>query len=352
MEDPAVLDKLGLAESTPLIRSPSLSRGGGLGGSEAEKAKDISAIREHDGKGLVEWSWQESICFDDSCCLSVDNENGSAKNRFLSAFLVCSSSPFILMAFSVTILGKIVHDVYDQGMPLHRFETPWERKVRVQGILTTTGLQLIIICFSIVILVRRYFQFRIEGTFDDIATVYLRTLVTVASSVNVIFSNIIFLNAMRSKWQQAINLFIIGSYFIVLSQIAMGCFDTWILVTGEYTFTDVLFCVLHFAETLYSAIQCILYQTMWNFYTKDRKSNPASPPFAQQHQQQQQQQQQKLQQQQQEQQPQEQHQDSADEGELVASTNIVMLAFVNWASLLISFRFTSISDFLVKNGEI
>jgi hypothetical protein len=120
---------------------------------------------------------------------------------------------------------------------------------------------------------------------------------------------------MRSKWQQAINLFILGSYAIVLSQIAMGCFDTWILLTSDYTFTDVLFCVLHFAETLYSAIQCILYQTMWNYYVKGPKENP-----------------------------------NTDEGELVASTNIALLSAVNWASLLISFRFTSISDFLQRDG--
>jgi len=280
-----------VGESTPLVRRSSSS---GL------KEREISAVNEVDDKGLVEWSWRESMCCE------------TGKNKVAGGLLVCSLSPFLLLAFTVTLLGKVVHDLYGQGMPLRRAETLWERKIRVQGILTTTGLQIIIIIISLVILIRRYFQFRIEGTFDDIATVYLRTLVTVASSVNVIFSNIIFLNAVRSKWQQTINLFILGSYAIVLSQVAMGTFDSWILLTGDYTFTDVIFCVLHFAETLYSAIQCILYQTMWNYYIDATRPNVT------------------------------------DEGELVASTNIVMLTLVNWASLLISFRFTSISDYLAR----
>ena len=290
------------AEGTPLIRTASLSRLTGFPQEKQNKDREIAAVYEHDGKGLLEWSWQESLC----CELP--------SGRCMAGLLICGMSPILFLAVSVTLLGKVIHDVYDQGMPLHRSETLWERKVRVQGIVTTTGLQLIIIFLTGVILIRRYFQFRIESTFDDFATVYLRTLVTVASSINVIFSNIIFLNAMRARWQQTINLFILGSYAIVLSQVAMGSFDTWILLTGEYTFTDVLFCVLHFAETLYSAIQCFLYITMWKFYT-----DPSNPKT-----------------------------DVSDEGELVASTNIVMLTLVNWASLIVSFRFTSISDYLAN----
>jgi hypothetical protein len=167
---------------------------------------------------------------------------------------------------------------------------------------------------------------RMEGTFDDLATVYLRTLVTIASSINVIFSNIIFLNAMRKKWQQSINLFIIGSYAIVLSQVAMGSFDTWILISNDYSISDVVFCILHLSDTLYSAVQCLLYQQMWNYHIrdvsdggKDRGDVDASSG-------------------------------TGDDGELVASTNIVMLTLVNWASILISFRFTSISDYLDRRS--
>ena len=289
-------------EGTPLIRTASLSRMTGFPLEKQDKDRDITSVYEHDGKGLLEWSWQESLC----CELP--------SGRCTAGLLIFGMSPILFLAVSVTLLGKAIHDVYHQGMPLHRSETLWERKIRIQGILTTSGLELIIIFLSVAILIRRYFQFRIEGTFDDIATVYLRTLVTVASSINVIFSNIIFLNAMRARWQQTVNLFILGSYAIVLSQVAMGSFDTWILFTGEYTFTDCTLCVLHFSNTLCSAAQCVLYTTMWDYY-KDQ-SKPKT--------------------------------DVSDEGELVASTNIVMLTLVNWASLLVSFRFTSVSDYLAN----
>ena len=274
--------------------------------SEAEKV--IMSVHPHDVKGVLEWSWRESVC----CDLSEGNP--------LSALAVCTMSPCILVAFSVTLLGKLLHDHYDQGLPLTTSETSWERKVRVQGVLTTTGLMIIMIGFSAIILLRRYFQLKTEGEFDDLATVYLRTLITIASSINVIFSNIIFLNAMRSKWQQTVNFFIIGAYAIVLAQITVGSFDTWILVSGDYSYSDIFFCVLHSSETLYSAVQCILYSGMWNYYDiLDGEANK----FAR------------------EQRP-------TTEGEIVASTNIVLLIFVNWASILISFRFTSISAYLQR----
>jgi hypothetical protein len=326
-------------ESSPLLRrsQSSSSIGTGLGDGSAAKAKrehDIATVRlmgelhtpklgahhhDHDDKSLLEWSWAESVC----CDMASDGSN-----RIWWSLMICSLSPCLFVSFAVTLLGRVVHNFYDQGMPLHSAETILERKVRVQGVLTTTGLMICIIAISLVLIVHRYFQMRIEGTFDDIATVYLRTLVTIASSINVIFSNIIFLNAMRKKWQQSINLFIIGSYAIVLSQVAMGSFDTWILISNDYSISDVVFCILHLSETLYSAIQCLLYQQMWNYHIKDvpkadkdgGDDDDASSG-------------------------------TGDDGELVASTNIVMLTLVNWASILISFRFTSISDYIEKRSN-
>lgn len=313
-----------ISESSPLLRrSPSSSSGTLLGNGVAAKAKrehdiaTVSGVHVHDDKSLVEWSWAESVC----CDVASDGSN-----RIWWSLMICSFSPCLFVSFAVTLLGRVVHNFYDQGLPLHASETPLERKVRVQGVLTTSGLMICIIAISLVLIVHRYFQMRMEGTFDDLATVYLRTLVTIASSINVIFSNIIFLNAMRKKWQQSINLFIIGSYAIVLSQVAMGSFDTWILISNDYSISDVVFCILHLSDTLYSAVQCLLYQQMWNYHIrdvsdggKDRGDEDASSG-------------------------------TGDDGELVASTNIVMLTLVNWASILISFRFTSISDYLDRRS--
>lgn len=311
MEDNIVVSKtvLDVGESLPLLRSNSIVSNG-------DKIKDIVVVHVHDSKGIVEWSWKESVCCD---C--------EGENKFYYSVMVCSLSPCLLASFSVTLLGKVVHDVYNQGLPLNTNETPWERKVRVQGVLTTTGLMICIIFIAIIILIHRYFQFKIEGTFDDMETVYLRTLVTIATSINVIFSNVVFLNAMKNKWQQTINYFIIGSYAIALSQIAMGTFDTWILLTGEYTFSDVAFCIVHLSETLYSAMQCVLYLSMWNYYQSSDSSAVKSVGGG--------------------------SQDSiADDGQVFATANIVMLTLVNWASILISFRFTSISDYLQRRSTV
>lgn len=298
-------------ESTPLVQMEGLAlEAKGTGGERI-----ISAIHPHDDKGILEWSWKESMFCEDA-----------GDSHLTSSLVVCTLFPCIFVAFSVTLVGKIVHDFYEQGLPLTPLETAWERKVRVQGVLTTTGLMVFIIAASLVILLRRYMQLKNEAAFDDMTTVYLRTLITIASSINVIFSNIIFLNAMRSKWQQTVNYYIIGSYAIVLSQIAVGFFDTWILLSGDYSTSDVIFCVLHLSETLYSAIQCVLYQTMWNYYNNVNVAlgherfvhdNPGK---------------------------------ATSEGEIIASTNLAMLAFVNWASLLISFRFTSISEYMQRNA--
>lgn len=306
----AIFNDPTLSESTPLVLVPELE---GVGKVAGERI--ISAMHPHDDKGLLEWTWKESMFCEDS----------PGDSHLTSTLVVCTLSPCIFVAFSVTLVGKIVHDFYEQGLPLTPLETAWERKVRVQGVLTTTGLMVYIIGASLIILLHRYMQLKAEAAFDDLTTVYLRTLITIASSINIIFSNIIFLNAMRCKWQQTVNFYIIGSYAIVLSQILVGLFDTWILLSGDYSTSDIIFCVLHLSETLYSAIQCVLYQTMWNYYFN---LEVAVDP----------------------------HKFILDsgkamsEGEIVASTNLAMLAFVNWASILISFRFTSISDYMQRNA--
>jgi len=213
----------------------------------------ISSPFPHDAKGLMEWSWKESVC-----CSDMEWADFGWRYCFLCA------SPFLFISFGITLLGKLFHDRYDQGQPLRESETAWERKIRIQGTLQTTGLMIATIFLSFGILLHRYMQFKFEGSFNDMTTVCLRTSVTVIVNVNVILSNLIFLTAMRNRWKQACQLFIVGAYSIALSQLAMACFDTWVLFfTGDYSASDVFFWTLHIGETLYSFFCCILYQTMW-----------------------------------------------------------------------------------------
>lgn len=257
---------------------------------------------KYDDANIWEWSFRESMCCEPDTTL-------------LQGLTILFTLPILLVSFSITFFGKLLHDRFGQGLPVRSDETSWERKVRIQGVITTTGIMVIVIAVTSTTCVMKYFEMENRV---DLRDVYIKTAATIVANINVIMANIIFINAMKHKWTQTTRYFIVGMWAITLSQLCMAAFDSWVLLTEEeYDLSTAIFWAIHLSETIYSALQCILYQTMWNYYDSNQRFGRPQ---------------------------------ALDDDDMISSVNVCMLTTTIWAVLLVGFRFTSISTFHKKHS--
>ena len=208
-------------------------------------------------------------------------------------------------------MGRIVHDVFDQGIPVRDDESPWERKVRIQGVISTTGLMVLVILVEVgVIIYKSVLSDDKRG--HDMTIIYITCSVTIVANICIIAVNILFLYAMKNTWSRTTKSFITSMWGITISQVAMTIFDSLLLLSGDRYWYETVIWSLHLCETIYNFLQSILYQSMWNYY--DKKEG------------------------------------EMDEREMVYSINIGMIAAACWACLFIGFRFSSLATY--KNNHI
>jgi len=257
-------------------------------------------LTDFEKRNIIVWSFLESMCCD-------------TENTFLNYFIIVLTFPVILFSFIITLLGRLLHDRFDQGKPCRDDESPWERKVRIQGVIGTTGLMLLVILLEIAVITYKSVISE-DKRGHDMTILYITSSVTIVANICVIVVNILYLYAMKNSWSQTTKSFIMSMWGITLSQIIMSIFDTLLLLSDQPYWYETVIWSLHVCETTYSLLQSILYQSMWNYYEKKDGVVPT------------------------------------DEREIVYSINIGMVAACCWACLFIGFKFSSYATY--KNNHI
>ena len=251
--------------------------------------------KDFETSNIIVWSFAESMCCD-------------TENKLLNYLIITITLPVILFSFVITLLGRIIHDIFDQSKPVRDDESPWERKVRIQGVISTSGLMLLVILLEIAVIIYKS-VLSDDKRSHDMTVVYITSSVTIVANICVIVVNVLYLHAMKNSWSQTTKSFISSMWGITLSQVAMTIFDSLLLLSGDPEWYETIIWSLHLCETLYSFLQSILYQSMWNYYDKKDGVTPT------------------------------------DEREMVYSINIGMIASASWACLFIGFRFTSLATY-------
>lgn len=252
--------------------------------------------KDFEKRNIIVWSFLESMCCD-------------TENTFLNYLIIIITFPVILFSFIITLLGRLLHDRFDQGKPCRDDESPWERKVRIQGVIGTTGLMVLVITIEITVIIYKS-VLSDDKRGHDMTILYITSCVTIIANICIIIVNILYLHAMKNSWSQTTKSFICSMWCIVLSQVVMTVFDTLLLLSDDdqIWYEKIIF-ILHTCETAYNLLQSLLYQSMWSYY--DKKDGVLH----------------------------------SDEREVVYSINIVMVMAGCWACLFIGFRFSTIATY-------